>query len=108
LAPYPGTRVWDLCIKKGLLPEKINYERLIQDASPDINMYLVTTIPHKAFIRFMKDINKTAWLLNEVRPNPSIKKLVLMIGFPTVWKVLANHPRIVMKEFFNIVKRLRN
>lgn len=103
LAPFPGTKVWDLCIRKGVLPKNINYERLIPDSIPE-NVYLVTTVPHKVFSRFMKDINRTAWFINEIRPNPSVKKFMFMIGLPTGWKVLASHPWVVLKEFLNTVK----
>ena len=104
LAPYPGTKVWDLCNRRGLLPEKINYERIIQDASPEINTFFVTTVPQEAFVRFMKDVNRTTWFLSEVRPQRSVKKFVFMLGVPTVWRVIANHPRVVMTELMNIVK----
>lgn len=104
LGPFPGTKVWDLCIKKGLLPSNINYEKLWTDVSSDINTYLVSAVPRKDFIRFIKDISKTAWLISQIRSKPSIKKFLFIMGFPSVWKIIANHPQIVIKELFNIVK----
>ena len=104
LAPYPGTKVWDLCMKKGLLPERIDYNRLNRDEISPKNMYLVTTIPHKTFIRLMKDVVATTWFVNNVRSSSSIKNFIFRLGFPTVWKVIAKHPRVVANEFLNIIK----
>jgi len=104
LAPYPGTKVWDLCKRNGLLPEKVEYEKLHRDENSPEQMYLVTTIPKKTFVRFIKDVNKTAWFISSIRPNHSIKKFVYMLGFPTVWRVFANHPMIALTEFLNIAK----
>ena len=106
MTPYPGTKVWELCLRKGLLPGKVNYEILIPNASTNF-AYLVTTVPHETFIRFMNDINRIVWFVNQVRPNSrrrAIKKFVFVLGFPTGWKLLANHPRLVLQEFLNITK----
>jgi len=99
---------------KFLMPEKIKKlarvanktERTIKDKFilPEINTFFVTTVPQEAFVRFMKDVNRTTWFLSEVRPQRSVKKFVFMLGVPTVWRVIANHPRVVMTELMNIVK----
>jgi len=104
LTPYPGTKVWDYCIRKKIVTDKVNYEELIQDASPDVNTFFVTSVPHKAFIRFMKDTNDATWFMSRVRPNPSIKKFVFTMGYPSSWKILANHPILVLKELMNVTK----
>jgi radical SAM superfamily enzyme YgiQ (UPF0313 family) len=104
LTPYPGTKVWDYCVKNKIVTEKVNYEELIQDASPEVNTFFITSVPHKAFIRFMKDTNDATWFMSRVRPNPSTKNFVFTMGFPTSWKILAKHPNLILKELINVVK----
>jgi anaerobic magnesium-protoporphyrin IX monomethyl ester cyclase len=102
LAPYPGTDVWALSVEKGLIASDINYESLIQDASPEINTFLVTSIHHKTFVNFIKKVNDATWFMNKIRLAPSIKNFLFMFRFPTSWKVLAKNPQVVRKEYENL------
>jgi anaerobic magnesium-protoporphyrin IX monomethyl ester cyclase len=104
LTPYPGTNVWDYCVKHELITGKVNYEELIQDASPDVNTFFIASVPQKTFRRFMKDVNGATWFMSRVRPNPSIKKFLKMMGYPTSWRLLAAHPSLVLKELHNVAK----
>jgi anaerobic magnesium-protoporphyrin IX monomethyl ester cyclase len=102
LAPYPGTDVFNLSIEKGLMTKDIDYEKLIQDASPEINTLLVTTVPHKKFIKFMKKVNNATWFMNKVRLAPSSKNFLRMFLYPTSWGVFVNNPRLVINEIRNL------
>jgi anaerobic magnesium-protoporphyrin IX monomethyl ester cyclase len=103
LSPYPGTAVWDLCVEKGLISEDINYQKLIQDASPKVNTVYVASIPYKTFVRFMLNVNDATWFMNQIRSNPTFKNFMFTVVLPTSWKVLANKPRVIIKEFENVV-----
>ena len=107
LAPFPGTKVWNLCMERGALPEKVNYEMLTPDINSSLveeNMYPVPSVPLKTFVRFMRDINRASWFINEVRLKPAILRFVFFLGFPTSWKVFASHPQVIVKEFTYVVK----
>jgi anaerobic magnesium-protoporphyrin IX monomethyl ester cyclase len=104
LTPYPGTKVWDYCVKHGLIVGDVNYEELIQDASPDVNTFHIASVSPKAFRRFMKDVNNATWFMSRVRPNPSIKKFIATMGYPTSWRILAAHPLMVLRELRNVVE----
>jgi anaerobic magnesium-protoporphyrin IX monomethyl ester cyclase len=104
LTPYPGTNVWDYCVKHKLIVGKVNYEELIQDASPDVNTFHIASLPRKTFRRFMKDVNNATWFMSKVRPNPSIKEFLKTMGYTASWKTLATHPALVLRELQNVVK----
>lgn len=104
LTPYPGTSVWDLCKKKQLLPEKVDYERLSPALYSPEKMYFIATIQKRAFVKLIKDVYDILFFINQVRPNPSVKVFAFMLKFPAFWKALIFDPRIIFRELLNVVK----
>jgi len=66
MTPYPRTRIHELCVKKGLLPEKLDYGRLIMTEAAE-NTYLVSAVPDKYFSTFIRDARRMSWLLSSCR-----------------------------------------
>jgi anaerobic magnesium-protoporphyrin IX monomethyl ester cyclase len=105
LTPYPGTKVWDYCVENKIINGKVDYEKLIQDASSDVNTFFIASIPKQTFVKFMKQVNQTTWFLSRIRPNPSLKNSLITLIFPTTWKILFRYPRLTLNELFHSSKK---
>jgi hypothetical protein len=105
LIPYPGTEVWKLCKAKGLLPEKVDYSRLIPTARPQDTYVIDYAVSLKAYSFFMKDIVRVAWLIQTTRMTPSLRKFFGMVWVPSWWWVLLLHPLKMAKILKRILKR---
>lgn len=97
LTPYPGTEVWKYCKAKGLLPENLDYERLIPPQYPNEKMLVVSTLPKKQFIQFVVDFHRMAWLHTQVRCKPSPQTFFKLAIAPSWWYLWAKFPKPVFK-----------
>ena len=97
LTPYPGTVVWKDCKKMGLLPEPMDYSRLIPPQYPNDRMVIVSTLPKKAFVRAVLDFHRMAWLTSNVRLNPKFKTFMSLSIAPSWWYLWITHPKTVIK-----------
>lgn len=95
LTPYPGTEIWKYCVTHGLLPEPLDYEKLIPPQYPSDSM--VSSLPHKQFRRAVVDFHRTAWLTSKVRLDPSFKTFFKSAKTFTWWYLWVTHPRTVFK-----------
>jgi anaerobic magnesium-protoporphyrin IX monomethyl ester cyclase len=106
LTPYPNTEVWRYCKSKHLLPENVDYERLIPPTSPYDNMLVVATVPLKQFFKTYRDIHRMTWLSLAVRRNPRLKTFIDKCYTPTWWYLWATYPKTMLKTMiYSITKK---
>ena len=77
LTPYPGTQAWNDCNRLGLLPENIDYSRLIPTQEGHFN---VSTANQKDFKVFLRNVSRICWVIRTVRFKRGLK------GFFGLWK----------------------
>ncbi len=97
LTPYPGTAVWKDCQAFGLIPEDINYERLIPPRYPNESMLVVSTLPRKKFLRYVIDFHRLGWIHSQVRCNPSLKTFFGLAIAPSWWYLWLKYPKPVFR-----------
>ena len=104
IIPYPKTKIWELCRHKGLIPERLDYQRLVPTSVPAETYIVCNTMPHEVFNRFIVDIQRVAWILTQMRlikrhSRRRFRDFLSMARFPTWWWALLFHPFKVLKAF---------
>jgi len=104
ITPYPGTPIWQLCQKNGLLPKDIDYEKLVSD-NPR-NAYVINrTVDVTAYFRFFDDAIRLNWMYGQIRTNLGLKYFLSLSKLKTWWYILVFHPVKFAKMFrFTIIK----
>jgi radical SAM superfamily enzyme YgiQ (UPF0313 family) len=95
LTPYPNTEVWKDCINMKLIDENIDYELLFPPQNPSETQVLVTTVPHKEFMKHYSAICKMTWLSLAVRKKPSAKTFFKTSYTPTWWYLWFKYPKVM-------------
>ena len=96
---YPGTEVWRYAKTHGLLPEQVDYRRLVPTTTPSETYIINRTVPPKVFNRFVVDIQRVAWILTQLRLGKSFFGLA---RFKTWWWMWLRHPLKMIKLFFTV------
>lgn len=94
LIPYPGTTVWSYARKYRLLPEKVDYTRLVPTSTPETTYIINRAVDAKVFNRFVVDIQRVAWVLTQLRLGRSFWGLA---KFKTWWWMWLRHPKKTLK-----------
>lgn len=89
IIPFPGTDVWHYALSHNLLPEKVNYKRLVPTSVPSKTYIINRTVPAKTFNRFVTDIQHIAWVLTQVRLGRGFWRLA---RFKTWWWMWLRYP----------------
>ncbi len=92
LIPYPGTEVWRYCQSHKLLPEKVDYRRLVPTTSPEQTYIVNRAIPENFYSHLAKDFSRTAWLISQTRLRPGFKEFMKLSKFETWWWMWLVHP----------------
>ncbi len=99
--PYPKTTIWEICKAKGLLPNDINYSKLVTTSNPKKTYIINGVVDPEVYSRFIVDIQRIAWILTQTRLDTSFKRFVKLARFKTWWWMWLKHPirmfRITMK-----------
>ena len=96
LIPYPGTEVWELCMKLGLLPEKVDYERLVPTYLPHKTYIVNRVVPPKAFIQFMITTSRMGRIITYARFK-GLRGFLSWCRKPVWWWAWLKHPRMMIK-----------
>jgi len=100
LTPYPGTEVWEDCVKFGLLPEKLDYSLLLPTDEMQ-NVMNFSTLQQKTYVSYLKDIRRVRRVVQNIR---------FGIGFFSMarrkvwWWMWLKHPKIMIK----LLKQTKN
>ncbi len=87
LIPYPETDVWKLARAKGLLPEHVDYERLVPTSKPK-NIYIFNTVmSNDEYDRFVVDASRLGHGLVRVRRAKGLKRFSL-VSHGVFWYLL--------------------
>ncbi len=97
LVPFPGTPVWELAKAKGYLPENVDYTKLIPPTFPDKTYLIDKAVSLKSYSRFFWDIQRTAWVISQVRQFPSFQHFLRLMKTPSFWKTFIWHPLVVLR-----------
>lgn len=93
LTPFPTTPIWRLCRKYGLLPEKVDYERLVPTNRPS-ETYIINDCVHPKMLDwFVRDVAKLSWMYSQTRINRSVSAFLRLARLPVFWYTLLLHPR---------------
>jgi radical SAM superfamily enzyme YgiQ (UPF0313 family) len=104
IVPFPGTAVWRLSGQLKLLPDKVDYERLVAPTNIPKSTYIIDrSIDAKIFNRFMVHTGRIAWILTQTRLNRSFWG---MSHFATWWWMWLLHPRKMVNIFKNVAANL--
>jgi hypothetical protein len=97
IIPCPGTEVWKTCKTQGLLPEKVDYTRLIPTSIPEQTYIINKTMSHQKYNNVIVDIQRVAWVVTQVRLNNSVRHFFGLANFKTWWWMWLKHPLIMFK-----------
>ncbi|MFH1189217.1 MAG: radical SAM protein [Candidatus Omnitrophota bacterium] len=101
--PYPGTKLYDVCIKKALLPEPVSTKLERCMAVLDLPGFSRKQI-QKSFVRFGYDIYKgkrpmhkilAGVLVAKCRSNPLVHSLYRRFTYSALYKILRNGSSII-------------
>lgn len=101
IIPYPKTELWSLCKQLGLLPEKIDYERLVPTSNPEATYIVDNAVPKQQYVNFIKYVQRVAWLYTQVRCGRNFWSLA---KYRTWWWAWLAHPL----EMIHILKSCKN
>ena len=99
LIPYPGTAVWKLCRWKKLLPENVDYTRLIPTGTPKKTYIVNKGVCPEVFNTLVVDAGRIAWIYSETRQNKSLKNFCRLSAHPTWWWLWLYHPLKMLRIF---------
>ena len=99
LIPYPGTAIWKLCQWKKLLPENVDYTRLIPTGTPKKTYIVNKAVCPEVFNTLVVDAGRIAWIYSETRQNKSLKNFCRLAAHPTWWWLWLYHPRKMLRIF---------
>ena len=104
ISPYPGSKLFDDCIKKGLIPDRLQYYEHI-----DEQIYNMTTIPNRVFFpwmylmiyllrffRFAKSTNASKWTIDSEAANDSIA----LYYKKAIYEIWAKCPHCAKEGYF--------
>lgn len=97
LIPYPGTEVWRYCQTHKLLPENVDYRRLVPTNSPEQTYIVNTTLPEGFYSRLVKDLSRIAWIISQTRLRPGFKEFMKLSKFKTWWWMWVAHPMKMLR-----------
>ncbi len=92
LIPYPETDVWKLARAKGLLPEHVDYERLVPTSKPKNTYILNTMLSNDDYDRFLVDSSRLGHGLARVRRAKGLKRFGL-VSHRVFWYIMLKYPR---------------
>ncbi len=95
--PYPKTKIWEICISKGLLPKDLDYAKLVPTSKP-IDTYIVDDkVDPKTYNQFIIDVQRMSWILMQTRVDPSLKKFIKLASVKTWWWMWLKYPMRMAK-----------
>lgn len=103
--PYPGTKLWQWCVKENLIPNNIDYSNLCPDPRFDLPDWRIfcQTMPKNEFRSLFKKINQKAAQIttihNIMKGNFSMRKLI---------RIIIKHPFYSSKYFFKQPQKVIN
>jgi radical SAM superfamily enzyme YgiQ (UPF0313 family) len=97
LIPYPGTEVWRYCKSHKLLPENVDYRRLVPTNSPKQTYIVDRAVPEDFYSHLVKDLSRIAWLTSQTRLRPGFKEFMKLSKFKTWWWMWIAHPRKMLR-----------
>jgi len=89
LIPFPGTDVYALCLKKGLLPNPVDYERFVTTNRIKEAILIDKAVNIDNYNRFLIQAIRTAWILSLLRCGRKFRSL---FTDPHLWYMLIYHP----------------
>lgn len=94
LIPFPGTAVYKLCRRKGLLPEVVDYKRFTMTNRIKSTYIIDKAVTLEEYDRFLIHAQRIAWVLFRIRCGAQFKQLLNDLHF---WYVLFYHPTKTVK-----------
>ena len=103
LIPYPGTKIWEKCREENLIPEKLDYRKLVLTSKPKDTYIVCNTMSLNKFNQFMMDVQRTAYFLTKIRllfreSGSSLKDYGKLFMLPLFWYMLVFHPLLILKQ----------
>ncbi|MGD9131308.1 MAG: radical SAM protein [Candidatus Bathyarchaeota archaeon] len=114
LVPYPGTEVFSICQKMGLLPEKVDYRKLIPTSKAEDTYTVCDTVNPEYFRRLVTDAQRRTWVIARTHLLKQTKKYPIFKWLKhfrlAVWNwMLFNHPKNMLQLFREVtVESLRS
>ncbi len=97
IIPYPKTKIWDICKEKGLLPENVDYARLVPTVTPKDTYIVNDMVDPEEYSAFIIDIHRRASILTQTRLNPSLKHFLKNAKMKRWWWLWLKHPYFMAK-----------
>lgn len=94
LIPFPGTAVYKLCRRKGLLPPVVDYSRFTMTNRIRSTYVIDTALSLREYDRFLIHSQRVAWVLFRIRLGARFRELLRDLHF---WYVLVYHPTKTLK-----------
>lgn len=110
LIPYPSTEVWRLCRKKGLLPEKLDYTKLVPTSKADNTYIVCDTMSAKEFKRLVLDIQRIAIVTEKTRlvyksSRTPVRDFLGLFRHKLYWYMVLRHPKRMASLFSKVLGR---
>lgn len=114
LVPYPGTEIYSICQKKGLLPEKVDYRKLVPTSKAEETYVVCDTVNPKYFKNLVMDAQRRTWVIARTHLLKQTKQYPVFDWLKhfklQVWNwMLFNHPKNMLQLFREVaVESLRS
>lgn len=109
LIPYPGTEAFDICVENGLLPEKVDYRKLVPTSIADRTYIVNNSEGREAYSSYLMDIQRRAWLIGKTNffvqmYDVPLFKFFKLMRTKSFWIVALKYPRLFSRLMFRIIK----
>jgi len=104
IIPYPATTVWRTCIEKKLLPNPVDYDRLVPTAYSTRTYIINQTMKPENYEKFLVKVARVTRLYCDLRLNPSIKHFFGLAKSKRWWWTLVFHPRHMFQLFRKVLE----
>lgn len=101
---YPKTKVWEYAKNHGLLPDDKCYTLWADKLQREDKYFIDKALTLKEYTKFFKNLERTTWVLTEVRECPNARTLLRLFRTDTFWRVACTHPKMT----YNLIKKVAN
>jgi len=99
---YPNAKISEIYRKKGYLPDKIDYTKLLQTSIVDETYVFLENMNKKEFGKRLVDYGRLLRLYTEVNLNHSFTHFLQMMKYARWWWGWSRHPMHMIKLIYRI------
>jgi anaerobic magnesium-protoporphyrin IX monomethyl ester cyclase len=108
LIPYPGTEVWDYCKQNGLLPEVVDYRKLIPTSKAEDTYIVCNKLEPEKFRQLVMDAQRRSWVIAKTHlikqsSNHALFDWLKKYRLPVWWWETVRHPIEMFHLFVEVL-----